>query len=194
MRKAYGHNNENMPRRASFAGSVNTAQFLNDTTGSRRFLCFELENIEYQHNVDIKLCYAQALKLFKDGFRHWFNQEEIKDINANNEQYQLMSPEEELLLTWFEPATRETANAFLNASQIAVRLATVANINVTDGTVNKLGKALKKHGFTRIVRNKSYVYVVNVLDVDEVDRRAREKEKVPQDASAVGKIPYRFNN
>jgi len=194
MRKAYGHNNENMPRRASFAGSVNTAQFLNDTTGSRRFLCFELEKIEYQHEVDINLCYAQALKLFKDGFRHWFNQEEIKDINANNEQYQLMSPEEELLLTWFEPATRETANAFLNASQIAVRLATVANINVTDGTVNKLGKALKKHGFTRIVRNKSYVYVVNVLDVDEVDRRARKKENIETDNSAVGKLPYRFPN
>lgn len=194
MRKAYGHNNENMPRRASFAGSVNTAQFLNDTTGSRRFLCFELENIEYQHQVDINLCYAQALKLYKDGFRHWFNQEEIKDINANNEQYQLMSPEEELLLTWFEPATRETANAFLNASQIAVRLATVANINVTDGTVNKLGKALKKHGFTRIVRNKGYVYVVNVLDVDEVDRRARKKEHVENDNSEVGKLPYRFPN
>ena len=194
MRKAYGHNNENMPRRASFAGSVNTAQFLNDTTGSRRFLCFELENIEYQHEVNINLCYAQALKLFKDGFRHWFNQEEIKDINANNEQYQLMSPEEELLLTWFEPATRETANAFLNASQIAVRLATVANINVTDGTVNKLGKALKKHGFTRIVRNKNYVYVVNVLDVDEVDRRARKKEHIETDNSEVGKLPYRFPN
>ena len=194
MRKAYGHNNENMPRRASFAGSVNTAQFLNDTTGSRRFLCFELENIEYQHQVDINLCYAQALKLYKDGFRHWFNQEEIKDINANNEQYQLMSPEEELLLTWFEPATRETANAFLNASQIAVRLATVANINVTDGTVNKLGKALKKHGFIRIVRNKSYVYVVNVLDVDEVDRRARKKEHNETDNSEVGKLPYRFPN
>lgn len=194
MRKAYGHNNENMPRRASFAGSVNTAQFLNDTTGSRRFLCFELEKIEYQHEVDINLCYAQALKLFKDGFRHWFNQEEIKDINANNEQYQLMSPEEELLLTWFEPATRETANAFLNASQIAVRLATVANINVTDGTVNKLGKALKKHGFIRIVRNKSYVYVVNVLDVDEVDRRARKKEHNETDNSEVGKLPYRFPN
>ena len=194
MRKAYGHNNENMPRRASFAGSVNTAQFLNDTTGSRRFLCFELENIEYQHEVDINLCYAQAYKLYKDGFRHWFNQEEIKDINANNEQYQLMSPEEELLLTWFEPATRETANAFLNASQIAVRLATVANINVTDGTVNKLGKALKKHGFTRIVRNKSYVYVVTVLDVDEVDRRARKKDHQNKDNVVNGKIPFRFEN
>ena len=48
-----------------------------------------------------------ALKLHKEGFRHWFNQEEIKEINANNEQYQLRSPEEELLLTWFEPVEKE---------------------------------------------------------------------------------------
>jgi predicted P-loop ATPase len=190
MRKAYGHNNENMPRRASFAGSVNTAQFLNDTTGSRRFLCFEVEQIEYQHEIDINLCYAQAYKLYQAGFRHWFNQEEIKEINANNEQYQIKSPEEELLLTWYEPATKETANAFLNASQIAVRLSVVGNINITDGTVNKLGKALKKHGFLRMAKNKSYVYAVKALDIDEVDRRAKEKLHVQQDNSELAKIPY----
>lgn len=194
MRKAYGHNNENMPRRASFAGSVNTAQFLNDTTGSRRFLCFELENIEYQHSVDINLCYAQAYKLYQSGFRHWFNKDEIKEINSNNEQYQIMSPEEELLLTWYEPATKETANAFLKTTEIAVRLSIVANINVTDGTVNKLGKALKKHGFLRMAKNKAYVYAVNALDVDEVERRAKEKEQPPKDTSEIAKIPYRFEN
>ena len=194
MRKAYGHNNENMPRRASFAGSVNTAQFLNDTTGSRRFLCFELENIEYQHSVDINLCYAQAYKLYQSGFRHWFNQEEIQEINANNEQYQIMSPEEELLLTWYEPATKENANAFLKTTEIAVRLSIVANININDSTVNKLGKALKKHGFLRMAKNKTYVYAVKALDVDEVDRRAKEKEQPPKDTSEVAKIPYRFEN
>lgn len=194
MRKAYGHNNENMPRRASFAGSVNTAQFLNDTTGSRRFLCFELENIEYQHSVDINLCYAQAYKLYQSGFRHWFNQEEIKEINANNEQYQIMSPEEELLLTWYEPATKVNANAFLKTTEIAVRLSVVANININDSTVNKLGKALKKHGFLRMAKNKTYVYAVNALDVDEVDRRAKEKEQPPKDTSEVAKIPYRFES
>ena len=194
IRKAYGHNNENMPRRASFAGSVNTAQFLNDTTGSRRFLCFELENIEYQHSVNINLCYAQAYKLYQSGFRHWFNQEEIKEINANNEQYQIMSPEEELLLTWYEPTTKENANAFLKTTEIAVRLSIVANININDSTVNKLGKALKKHGFLRMAKNKTYVYAVKALDVDEVDRRAKEKEQPPKDTSEVAKIPYRFEN
>ena len=174
MRKAYGHNNETMPRRASFAGSVNTAQFLNDSTGSRRFLCFELEEIQYQHDVDINLAFSQALFLFKSGFRYWFDQEEIKSITENNEQYQLRSPEEELLLTWFEPCEREKANTYLNASQIAAKLAEKAKINITDGTINKLGKALKKHNFIRFNTKKGYVYSLNEFSYEEVDIKNKE--------------------
>ncbi|MBN9294599.1 MULTISPECIES: VapE domain-containing protein [Chryseobacterium group] len=180
MRKAYGHNNETLPRRASFAGSVNTAQFLNDTTGSRRFLCFEVEHIEYTHNIDINQAYAQARQLYKDGFRYWFNQEEIKEINLNNEQYQIRSPEEELLLTWFELADRDTANNFLNTTQIATKLAERAKLNITDGTVMKLGKALKKHGYLRLSKKSGYVYAVKELTWEEVDNQNREKEPPPE--------------
>lgn len=180
MRKAYGHNNETLPRRASFAGSVNTAQFLNDTTGSRRFLCFEVEHIEYAHNIDINNAYAQARQLYKDGFRYWFNQEEIKEINLNNEQYQIRSPEEELLLTWFEIADRDTANNFLNTTQIATKLAERAKLNITDGTVMKLGKALKKHGYLRLSKKSGYVYAVKELTWEEVDNQNREKEPPPE--------------
>ncbi|OJX32684.1 MAG: virulence-associated E family protein [Chryseobacterium sp. 36-9] len=180
MRKAYGHNNETLPRRASFAGSVNTAQFLNDTTGSRRFLCFEVEHIEYTHNIDINQAYAQARQLYKDGFRYWFNQEEIKEINLNNEQYQIRSPEEELLLTWFEIADRDTANNFLNTTQIATKLAERAKLNITDGTVMKLGKALKKHNYLRLSKKSGYVYAVRELSWEEVDNQNREKEPPPE--------------
>ncbi|MCX6210039.1 MAG: virulence-associated E family protein [Bacteroidetes bacterium] len=177
MRKAYGHNNETMPRRASFAGSVNTAQFLNDSTGSRRFLCFEVEGIQYQHDVDINLVYAQALHLFNDGFRFWFDQEEIKSITENNEQYQLRSPEEELLLTWFEPCTKETATSFLNASQIAAKLAERTKLTLTDGTINKIGKSLKKHKFIRLIRQGSPVYAVKEFSWDEVETRNKKAEE-----------------
>jgi len=176
MRRAYGHNNETMPRRASFAGSVNTAQFLNDSTGSRRFLCFELEGIQYQHEVDIDNVFSQALYLFKTGFRYWFDQEEIKNITENNEQYQLRSPEEELLLTWFEPCDRENATHYLNASQIAAKLAERAKITITDGTINKIGKALKKHNFTRLIRKGSPVYAVKEFTYEEVDQTNRQSE------------------
>lgn len=180
MRKAYGHNNETMPRRASFAGSVNTSQFLNDSTGSRRFLCFEVENIQYQHEINIDNVLSQALYLFKTGFRHWFDQEEIKNITENitenNEQYQLRSPEEELLLTWFEPCDRENATHYLNASQIAAKLAERAKITITDGTINKIGKALKKHNFTRLMRKGSPVYAVKEFTYEEVDQTNRQSE------------------
>ena len=176
MRKAYGHNNETMPRRASFAGSVNTAQFLNDSTGSRRFLCFELEGIQYQHNVDINMAFSQALFLFKSDFRYWFDQEEIKKITANNEQYQLHSPEEELLLTWFEPCPKEEATLFLNASQIAAKIADRTKLNLNDGTINKLGKALKKHNFIKISKKTGYVYAVKELTYEEVDNKNKELE------------------
>jgi hypothetical protein len=176
MRKAYGHNNETMPRRASFAGSVNTAQFLNDSTGSRRFLCFELEGIQYQHDVDINLAFSQALFLFKSGFRHWFDQEEIKSITENNEQYQLHSPEEELLLTWFEPCERDNATLFLNASQIGAKLAERAKINLNDGTINKIGKALKKHNFIKLMRKGSPVYALREFSYEEVDEANKKSE------------------
>jgi hypothetical protein len=176
MRKAYGHNNETMPRRASFAGSVNTAQFLNDSTGSRRFLCFELEGIKYQHDVDINMAFSQALFLFKSGFRFWFDQEEIKSITENNEQYQLHSPEEELLLTWFEPCPKEEATLFLNASQIAAKLADRTKLNLNDGTINKLGKALKKHNFIKISKKTGYVYAVKELSYEEVNIKNKEVE------------------
>lgn len=194
MRKAYGHNNENMPRRASFAGSVNTAQFLNDTTGSRRFLCFEVEHIEYTHKIDINKVYAQALKLHKENFRHWFNQEEIKEINENNEQYQLRSPEEELLLTWFEPVEEEKATHFLNASQIAQIISFRANMNINDATVNKLGKALKKHQFHRIYKNRAYVYIVKLREYEEVDRENKQSGEEKKEAQEQQKIPFRFEN
>lgn len=194
MRKAYAHNNENMPRRASFAGSVNTAQFLNDTTGSRRFLCFEVEHIEYQHEIDINLCYAQAYKLYQSGFRHWFNQEEIKDININNEQYQIKSPEEELLLSWFKVADRETANAYLSTTQIAVKLAEKTKLNISDAAINKLGKALKKHSFLRLKRQGVYVYALYEKTFDEVEA---ENGLVSDDSIAKENLTqsqFRFQN
>jgi len=192
MRKAYGHNNENMPRRASFAGSVNTAQFLNDTTGSRRFLCFEVEQIEYTHNIDINKVYAQALSLFTNGFRHWFNQEEIKEINANNEQYQLRSPEEELLLTWFEPAEKEKAQYFFNTTQIAQILSTRANLNINEASIRKLGMALRKYGFVKISKNKTYVYPVILKEYEVVDQENKLSGIPIPEPPKQEKIPFSF--
>src|SRR5690606_26282439 len=118
----------------------------------------------------------------------------IKEINANNEQYQIRSPEEELLLTWFEIADRDTANNFLNTTQIASKLADKAKLNITDGTVMKLGKALKKHGYLRLSKKNGYVYAVRELSWDEVENSNREKEPKPEPPPPPEQSKLRFDN
>ncbi len=67
-----------MPRRASFSGSVNSMQFLNDATGSRRFLCFEATSINYSNPVDYNGIYSQALHLLKSGSQYWLDKDDIE--------------------------------------------------------------------------------------------------------------------
>ena len=45
-REAYARYHENRPHLASFCGTGNNVQFLSDTTGTRRWLPFEVESIE----------------------------------------------------------------------------------------------------------------------------------------------------
>ena len=161
VRKAYGVHAENLIRRASFAGSVNDMQFLNDTTGNRRFLCFEVSDIKYQHNINIDHVFAQALHLFKSGFQHWFDDKEIKLISTNNEQFQAMTMEEELLLAYYEPCSQIDATDFLSATEVAAVLSEYKRFQISNGTKQNLGRALNKHKFLRLKKKGRYVYALS---------------------------------
>ncbi|WP_062543336.1 VapE domain-containing protein [Rufibacter tibetensis] len=149
LRRVYARNAEDMPRRASFAGSVNSSHFLNDSTGSRRFLCFEALKIDYQHQVDLNKVYAQAYALYQEGFKHWLDDAEIKELEANNSKFQRTTVEEELVLEEFTPAGEGDSEClFYTTTQIANHLTKKVNtFAVTNASKQRLGKALKKHGF-----------------------------------------------
>jgi len=181
IRRAYGHNNESLPRRASFMGSVNTSQFLNDTTGSRRFLCFDVSSIQYDHQVDVANVYSQALALVKEGFRFYFDRDEIIRITSNNEQYQIKSIEEELLLTWFRHPKPNESPLYLSTSQILTKLASYSKLATSTGNVITLGKVLKKHNFERKKKSGNYVYEVIELTYDQVEIENRTTPKEAED-------------
>jgi len=173
IRRPYGYSTETMPRRASFAGSVNGKEFLSDTTGSRRFLCFEVTAIVYQHPIPLERVYAQAKYLLDNGFQYWFDRSEIEVINKNNEQYRCMSVEEELLLAYFEPCKADEADYFFSTTELVNRLSQKVKMNVTDAARQKLGKALRAHKFSRIKRNGRYVYALKQKDPELVDYLTR---------------------
>jgi len=163
VRRPYGYTNEKYIRRASFTGSVNKSEFLTDATGSRRFLCFKVLEIDYLHKVDLSKVYAQAAALLNSGFKYWFDDAEIAQITKNNDQYQVLTVEEELLLSYYKPSDDESECIFYTTTELARILTNGTKIGVSNSFVNNLGKALHKHKFERLKVNGRYVYKVNRL-------------------------------
>lgn len=160
IRRAYGFHVENMTRRASFSGSVNDKEFLNDSTGNRRFLCHDIKSIDYKTSVELDLVYAQAYSLFNSGFKYWFDGAEIDEITAHNEEFQSLTFEEELLLKFYERILDKEAKLFLSTTDIASNLAEHQKVNITNSFTQNLGKALAKHKFVRVKKNGRWVYAL----------------------------------
>jgi predicted P-loop ATPase len=103
FRKAYAQYTDNFIRRASFIGSVNGTEFLYDLTGNRRFLSFEVSRFENygNHNDNMNLVLAEVYSLFKSGFQYWFDANDQKRVEKNNENFRVISPEEVKILELF---------------------------------------------------------------------------------------------
>ena len=178
LRKAYGRNNESLVRRASFAGSVNYPNFLNDPTGSRRFLVCTAGDIDLQalKRIDTQQVYAQVIALHDEGFQYWFDKDEVKRVTAENKQYDALSMEEELIKLWIEPAREDENVQFLSAGQICEELTKVSLYPLRQNSSVTVGKILRKLGYERVSRGNRYGYFVRIRLPYEIER---EKQGLP---------------
>jgi len=148
LRKPYGVFEEQFKRRSSFIGSINKMEFLNDPTGSRRFLCFAVEKINYEHNINLDKVFAQALYLFNKGEKYWFDKAEIESITQNNMKFTFQPLEEQLILEKYEPCGKDDPDKLLmNASEIAKEIYGEKPYN--NNTIRQIGMALNKYGFIK---------------------------------------------
>lgn len=82
-RMPYEKHIEERPHLASFVASVNGNDFLTDPTGSRRFLPFEVQaiDIDQAKSIPMDAVYSEAKTRLNEGFRYWFNDEEIIELH-----------------------------------------------------------------------------------------------------------------
>lgn len=158
MRRAYGMTHEHYDRRASFAGSINSKDFLHDVTGNRRFLCFDAKKIQYRHDVDMIGVYAQAFELYRSGYQYWFSKEEALQIEVNNEEFRAVCEEEEQLTSFYERCPLEEATEFMKTSDIMKNLLRLSGLRSL--SIQKLGRVMPKLNFERVKRQGRYVYAV----------------------------------
>lgn len=164
-RRPYARNAERAPRRASFAAAVNNISFLTDTTGNRRFLCFQVDgSINFRHEIDLYQLWAQVDHLRRMGVKYWFDGREIERINALNEQFYQASSEEELLLEFYEPSLVESnETVYLSSSMVIQSICDKIDRTVILKPVN-MGKALSRNQFKTVKKDGVKKYLLRIKD------------------------------
>lgn len=148
QRKAYDIEAFTLPRHCSFIASTNNRQCLQDIGGNRRFLPITITGIDYHTPVNHPGIYAQALALLKDGFRYWYEGEEIEQLNKHNERHRMKDPVEENLFVFFrKPLPEDLQIKWLPASVILTKLSIFGKVQVNPHTQLVLVQALEKYGF-----------------------------------------------
>ena len=152
VRRPYDKKPTISKRRASFFGSTNKNEFLNDETGSVRWLCFEILEIVWEYKNDIKIdsIWCQAYQLFKNGFKYELCAEEIEENEKMNSDHTVRTAEIELIQRYFEPTEKgNTLGKHYTATDIINELKTnnLAHINLNN---QNIGKALKHLGYTQV--------------------------------------------
>lgn len=163
-RLPYDRKNSTLYRTCSFIGSTNRSTFLNDETGSVRWLCFELKgNIDfrYTYDIDINKVWSQAYHLaYID--ENFYPELTLKDVFENEERnktYREISMEEELLNKYYSKSS-DPAD-FKTASDVVNQLRCInPSLNIY-----YLGRALRFLEYERIKlpKSKSYGYLIKSL-------------------------------
>lgn len=152
-RAAYARNKSHRPHIASFCGTGNNLHFLSDPTGNRRWLPFEIEDIDdpYTHPVNYTGVYSQALALYRSGFRYWFTHKEIIRLNRHNERFEVPNLEEELILTHYRKPKRGEQGIFVSTADILQRINALIKIPLSP---TKIGIIMRKLQFEPVRNNK----------------------------------------
>jgi len=156
---------------ASFCGTGNNVQFLSDTTGTRRWLPFEVENIRSPRDdpFNYEGIYSQAYALYQEGFQYWFSPKEIREQSVHNRRFETAKDELELVDYFFRKPSGADRGEFMPTA-IARQIVSSPGTHIS--TVG-LGRAFSKLGFEQGMKDRCRGYYVVRRNEEERRMRAR---------------------
>ena len=92
-RFAYAHYAEMLPRGSAFVGSTNNDYFLDDPTGSRRFMCARIKTVDKAWIEDNRdQLWAEAVSMYRRGVPWWWPVEEKRRLEHANKAFETTDP------------------------------------------------------------------------------------------------------
>lgn len=149
IRRPYQSTAHTEHRRCSFWASTNETNFLEDSTGNVRWLPFEIDSIDwnYSKNIDINKVWSQAFHLLKDSkYNAELSAEDIEELNEINKQFEKITPEEELILKYYEPDETEDKENFKTSTDVLSFLNAKTTLKLNN---NNIGKVLSKLNYPK---------------------------------------------
>ena len=166
-RAPYDHYAERRKHIASYCGTGNNVRFIDDDTGTRRWLPFEVEEIrsprEYPFCHDA--VFAQAYALYLKGFRYWFDDWETQLLSHHNERFEVPKPEQELISKYYRPPRDDERGVFVSSTEILQKVGGTLTYRLTS---NKLGRAMTALGFVAVRSHGRRGY--NVVEYNDKER------------------------
>ena len=171
-RAAYAHFHEHRKHIASFCGTGNNAQFLNDPTGNRRWLPFEVRSIDSPRDkpFDYEGIYSQAYALYQQGFRYWFTQDEIMALAVHNQAFEAPQIEQELVDVYFRRPREHESGEYMPVSRAMQIIGGSLSQQVN---ASRLGQAFKAQGYEYKRTAHSRGYIVVQRDAMEIKERLK---------------------
>ena len=166
-RRAYAHYAERRNHIASYCGTGNNIQFIDDDTGTRRWLPFEVESIlsPRDHPFDHDAVFAQAYTLYRQGFHYWFNEREMQLMARHNERFEVPKPERELISTYYHLPKPGAPCEFVSSAEILMHVGGALTQRLSS---NKLGRAMTALGFVGVRSHGKRGYNVVAYSPEEV--------------------------
>lgn len=161
-RLPYQTTNRSLQRYATFIATCNNFDILTDPTGSRRFICVEINGIiDYLQPVDYEQLYAQTMQALANEERFWFTHEEEAAITADNRQFQQIPPEEQLFLQYFRIPRKGEEGEYLLAVEILERIKRKKrDFNYSNTIIRTFGRLLNRNHAPSKRTNKGTYYQV----------------------------------
>lgn len=176
-RRPYARFREEKHRLASFCGSGNQQRFLSDDTGNRRWLCFKVTHIDDPRTwgIDYDQLYAQLRDELRQGFRYWFDADEQRIVERQNQAFRIESDEEQLIRSRLRPPGPTDKITLMNAASICQFI----NGGVVGRglSTRKVSLAMTKMGFKNVHTKRGNFFEVYLIPANDIQPTLAETEE-----------------
>ena len=159
-RKAHRAQYSHLPRMASFIGTSNRMELLNDPTGSRRYLCVELTEKLDCTPLEHKQLFAQLKTELEAGERYWFTADEEKELMERNRPFYAYPPTHDVFFRCFRLPEEGEEYELCSSGELYARLAKDFPKEMRGMNLNRFGRLLTSLGAERVHTVKGNMYKV----------------------------------